>query len=79
MHTLVKTAVLMIALASVGMSSIAFAKGNGGGSSHSLQNSNGKNALDRDKGLERAGDRRNDKRLMDKQRKSRSHAQTLTK
>lgn len=80
MHTLVKSAIFIMALASAGMSSIALAKGNGGnGSSHSLQNSNGKNSLDREKGLDRAADRRNERSLKDKSRKNRSPAQTFVR
>jgi len=80
MNALAKTAIVVIALASLGSSSVAFAKGNSGtGSSHSLQNSNGKYALDRDKGLDRAADRRNEKSLKTKSRKNRSPAPTFTR
>lgn len=75
MQTALKITAILIALSSASVSSVTYAKNSSGQiSSHSLQNSNGKNSLDRDKGLARAADRRSDRSVKNKSGKSKSPA-----
>lgn len=72
MRTSLVTAILIAGIASATLSSLALAKGAGKTSNMSLQNSNGKNALDKDKGLDRASDRRSTRSLKNKSGKSKT-------
>ncbi|MBO9537285.1 hypothetical protein [Herbaspirillum sp.] len=76
MRTILGITILVAGLASASLSPAALAKGNaGGGSSHSAMNGNGKNAVDRDKGLARAADRRNGRSIKNRSGKHKAHTQ----
>ena len=72
MRTSLVTAILIAGIASATIPPLASAKGAGRTSNMSLQNSNGKNALDRDKGLARASDRRSTRSVRNKSSKNKT-------